>query len=1141
MRIKIVTAIFAAILCFSLKAQTPVSMASQIGLSYTENFSDISNWTFNTTLNNGSFSAGTGASAWLGLPIGGTTAIPSGTKITTSTLFFQTPPSGTGGYSSGVYKGSGNMVLLSTGTTDNTTSAAMDLLLDFTGLNAGTLSFDWATLNNSTGNRNGSFKVYASIDSVTFTEITAAAVNNFTNNVLTSGSISNIALPTIFNNQPKARLRFYYHNGSGGTTGSRPRFSFDNINITAVPTTPCIAPTAQPTTFTTGTINNISVNFSFAAASPAPQNYLVIMSRNNALTANPVNGINYAIGDNVGDGTVISLTNNTTITATGLSASTTYYFFIFSVNNACTGGPLYLTSTPALTGTATTAAGALPCVAPTTQPTALTFTSIGLNSISGSFTAASGTDEYLVIRSTSSTFTGTLNNGTTYNGGNILGNGNVVTRTAGTSFTSNSLVSGTTYYFYVFGLNNQNCTAGPVYNSTNPLTGNATTTTLPTCAAPSLQPTNLQLSVGNTGVSAYFTPSTTADGYIVVRSIASSLSSNLSNGTTYTVGSSFGGGTIIQNSVATGFIDNGLTPSTTYYYYVFAKNSNCTGTSPMYLTLSPLTASITTTSTANKNIYFGNLHAHSSYSDGNQENTTKTPADDYAYAKNSLCMDFLGISEHNHSGAGMNVSNWIPGINQATAATTATFLALHGQEWGVISNGGHVLVYGSSQLIGWESGNYNTYVAKSDYIGTPETTGTTGLFRILNNIGGNAFASFCHPDFSDYNNLSNIAYNTTADSALVGSAVASGVAFSTNTTYSDPPSAFGHLDYYLKMLSKGYHIGPFMDHDTHYMNFGRSNNNRLAVTSSSLTETDFMTAMKSRNFYATEDCDTKVQFSINNQIMGSIINNTTVAPTINIYAVDPTNSSATPTIKLMYGVAGSNVNATQLFSTIGNTLTYTDFALANNVNGYYYADITIAGNRTITAPVWYTKTAAVPLQILSFNANKNYNETVTLHWVVTQEKDIAKYIIEKSTNGVNFETLQTQNSLNNAYQSNYSVVDATPNKPVSYYRLRIIDVSGKITYSNTVAVNFENKNQNFVTLTTNPVHQLATIKINSINAADATINITDLSGRKLLQQSIKLSKGEQTIQLNVERLVQGQYILITNFNNQIFNHKMIKL
>ena len=153
----------------------------------------------------------------------------SANRITTLSNFFQVP-TGTGApiYSGGVYRGNQSMILLSTGTTDNSTSVAMDFFLDFTGINAGTLSFDWAQLNNgSTGSRTGSLRVYASTDGTIFSEITAAQVLNFANNTSVSGTVSNIALPSIFNGSATARLRFYYHNGTGGTGGSRPRLNLD--------------------------------------------------------------------------------------------------------------------------------------------------------------------------------------------------------------------------------------------------------------------------------------------------------------------------------------------------------------------------------------------------------------------------------------------------------------------------------------------------------------------------------------------------------------------------------------------------------------------------------------------------------------------------------------------------------------------------------------------------------------------------------------------------------------------------------------------------------------------------------------------------------------------------------------------------
>jgi hypothetical protein len=370
----------------------PVPMASQPGLSYTQNFSDIATWT-------AFFVSGNGANHFDGLSSGGTGTIPNPGVLTVTTGNFTTGTSG------GVQKGTDqspatqSIVLLTTGSTDNTSSAAIDFYMDFTGVNASTLSFDWASINNSTGDRNGSLRVYASVDGTTFTELTFADVLNFTNNSPTSGSKSNIALPAIFNNSATAMLRFYYHNGAGGTTGSRPKISIDNLTVTAVATTPCTSPTAAATTLAFGTITDVSIQGSFTAASPAADNYLVIASTSSSLTSNPVDGQIYNIGDNVGDGTVIANSNSTSFTATGLSATTTYYFFIYSLNSVCTGGPLYYSGT-VLTGQATTIAGLPPCTAPATQPTTLVFGTTTPATIQGSFTATTA-DEYLVLVSTS--------------------------------------------------------------------------------------------------------------------------------------------------------------------------------------------------------------------------------------------------------------------------------------------------------------------------------------------------------------------------------------------------------------------------------------------------------------------------------------------------------------------------------------------------------------------------------------------------------------------------------------------------------------------------------------------------------------------------------------------------------------------
>ncbi len=257
---------------FVASAQTPVPMASQPGLTYTENFADIANWS------NG-FTAGAGANRFGSVAVNTTGTIPSGTRITTATTSFTTSTTG------GVQKGTSqtatgqtptqSIVLLSTGATDNSSSTAIDFFMDFTGVNAGTLSFDWATVFNSTGDRKGSLRVYASTDGSTFTELTGAQVLNFTNNIASSGSVTSVSLPSSFNNSSTARLRFYYHNGVGGSSGSRPKISIDNLTVTATsaPAGNTIAVASGTAAAEPATAGSFTINFSAATTASTDINY----------------------------------------------------------------------------------------------------------------------------------------------------------------------------------------------------------------------------------------------------------------------------------------------------------------------------------------------------------------------------------------------------------------------------------------------------------------------------------------------------------------------------------------------------------------------------------------------------------------------------------------------------------------------------------------------------------------------------------------------------------------------------------------------------------------------------------------------------------------------------------------------------
>ena len=124
------------------------------------------------------------------------------------------------------------------------------------------------------------------------------------------------------------------------------------VNILTL--SPCTTPTAQPTALNL-TPAGTSITGSFTAASPVSDSYLVVISTLATPPSAPVNGTSYAIGSSLASGyIVVDNDTNTTFTAGGLNNNTTYYFYIFSFNGLCSGGPLYNTTSPLIGNTTTT-------------------------------------------------------------------------------------------------------------------------------------------------------------------------------------------------------------------------------------------------------------------------------------------------------------------------------------------------------------------------------------------------------------------------------------------------------------------------------------------------------------------------------------------------------------------------------------------------------------------------------------------------------------------------------------------------------------------------------------------------------------------------------------------------------------------
>lgn len=544
-------------------------------------------------------------------------------------------------------------------------------------------------------------------------------------------------------------------------------------------------------------------------------------------------------------------------------------------------------------------------------------------------------------------------------------------------------------------------------------------------------------------------------------------------------------------------------------------------------------------SRAQYHFYFGNLHAHSSYSDGNKDSISTgyyTPGDNYNYAKQSYHMDFLGISDHNHYSAnnnpGMHVADYAKGLYQAdTANKNGTFVCLYGFEWGVISSGGHVITYGVPGLIGWETGNgswgpvnnYDIFCERSDY----------GNYWPLVKTFPNAFCTLAHPQTGDYDALATTAsYNINADSVISGVAIRSGSANSTTTDYSDPAPTL-YQSTYFRLLSKGYHVAPNADQDNHYTTFGRVNRIRTVVLAGSLHRDSIMAAYKARRFYASDDWNTEVTFTVNGNFMGSnvVLDNNA---TIHVSVQDPDAADAVTRIELYYGSPGSGILPIILNSVTGsNTLDHTHTLIAGD-NFYYFAKIIQAdGDMVWTSPVWVQRSGVVlPITITKFTG-RLLNEVVQLNWQTITDMNADHFEIERSADGLQYQRIGSVLARYGwGVYTDYDLTDNDPLPGLNFYRLKIVGRNGDMHYSAVTTVSFRKPLLNIIKVQPNPVSTVLTVHYNARISSEVSCSIYTAEGRLVRQKKVYVSAGNNNLTEDVSSLASGTYFIVMSIPDQ---------
>jgi Immunoglobulin I-set domain len=179
---------------------------------------------------------------------------------------------------------------------------------------------------------------------------------------------------------------------------------------------------------------------------------------------------------------------------------------------------------------------------------------------------------------------------------------------------------------------------------------------------------------------------------------------------------------------------------------------------------------------------------------------------------------------------------------------------------------------------------------------------------------------------------------------------------------------------------------------------------------------------------------------------------------------------------------------------------------------------------------------ALPVTLTQLTAVKEQGG-VRVQWQVSREVGFSHYGIETSPDGRNYTSIGTVEATNN---TTYSFLHNNPVNGINYYRLKLVDIDGNFTYSPVVSCVF-NLDGYFVRVMNNPFRQLLELRIDAKENTKMQLQLTDQTGKLLMQKVFSLSKGSNTVTLTAPGvLAKGMYLLRIQGGGFVKTLKVVK-
>ena len=357
-------------------------------------------------------------------------------------------------------------------------------------------------------------------------------------------------------------------------------------------------------------------------------------------------------------------------------------------------------------------------------------------------------------------------------------------------------------------------------------------------------------------------------------------------------------------------------------------------------------------------LYFGQLHSHTQYSDG-----AGSLESALSYVKNlpdSANVQFVAFTDHSNyfdkSGAanpegalyGMSLatpysqetwSSYRSAVAAFNEANAGSLVALAGFEMTWSGGPGHINTFNTPGIV---SRNNTTLNNKTDY------AGMRAYYALLSQQeGADSLSQFNHPGNT---------FGTFGDFAFWDPVIDSRMYMVEAGNGEGQIGAGGYYpsyEYYTMALDKGWHLAPTNNQDNHKGRWGNANDARDVILTDDFSEEGIYDALRAMRMYATEDKNLEIGYTVNGMLLGSSLTEVPEKLDIHVTVNDPDASDSISKVEVI-------VNSGKTAYTWDDPAVLATGDLSVTLDpdySYYYIRVTQGdGDLAVTAPVWVGET-----------------------------------------------------------------------------------------------------------------------------------------------------------------------------------------